>query len=310
MDQKRKNIVYLIAIGLLILVSFGLSRIGKKDSISYEPTKFTLQENTVITTVVMDQGDEVNRLDYNENQWVVNDTYLLDQGMRDVFFAVISQVEVLRPVSELLNDSISNEILKNGISVKILNNSENVMSYIVLGDPKTQKTYFLDEESMNSFLVHLPGYKSYVAGIYEVKEMDWRDRFVWDVNWTSMKTLKIDYADPGVEDLVFIYDNEFVGIESLNELDTSKMLSYLENIAYLQASEFLTEEDIESYEIKDDLPDIVLSLSEIGDRNVEIRLYRISEKEWVGQISDKEYAKFDQDEIEQLIQSPKDFRPE
>ena len=43
-------------------------------------------------------------------------------------------------------------------------------------------------------IVNIPGYESYVAGIFEIPTNDWRDRTIFSTNYRTLQKLEVQYA--------------------------------------------------------------------------------------------------------------------
>jgi hypothetical protein len=244
------------------------------DGYDYDKNKFTLDENSVITTVILEGNGFNNRFEYFNGAWEVNGKYLIDQGMRDVFFAMLSRTEVKRPVARSERDSIVSFLRREGVKVSILNNADTIKTYIAGGDKNRFLSYFMSPEEDEPYLVQIPGYQSYLAGIFMVEENDWRSRFIWDIDWSSLKTLTVDY-DQGKERLEFEYEDNFMGLEGINNLDTANMMGYLEYIAYLQTDKYLKEGEIPIYDrmIESGEPIMTIDVEQIGNRKSTLILY-------------------------------------
>lgn len=309
MIQRKRNIQQLtyfavLASIIVLLALFG----GENDGVDFDKHKFILDENEVITTVVLEGGGTRNKFEYLNGAWEVNDTYLLDQGMRDVFFAVLSQVEVKRPVAASEKDSLATFLKNTGVKVSIYNSGVEVKSYLAGGNEEQFRTYFMDVEEGQPYLMHIPGYQSYIAGIFEARESDWRSRFIWDIDWTSLKKLTVKF---GEKVTVFEYKDNFMAVEGVARLDTASMMSYLEEVAFLQTDKYLEPGEIEAYEeiIRADNPIASLQVEQIGDRHSSLLLFeRPKQKQYIpGLLNNQQMLLFQPTLLENLKKTPKDF---
>ena len=239
MIQRKQNIRLLVVLSLLIGASliFGWAT-RDRGGVSFDRDLFKLEENTVITTVELGQPKEELRLEYIGGRWEVNGEYAMDLGMRDVFFSVLSQVEVRRPAPTEYTDSLLSIAETRGVRVTILNDLETVKSYVVLGDEQSFVTYFIDPEDQKVYYVHIPGYISYVAGIYHVPERDWRDRLIWPIDWTQLRRLEINQTRSS-QTVEFTYTRDFIEVVGLEAMDTATVVNYLQRLGSLEALSFL-----------------------------------------------------------------------
>ena len=267
MSQKRKNITLLIILLLLsattILVYISG---GKANRLDVNERLFALNENTVITTVLIEGPDVSNHFGYVGQTWMVNDKYEMDISMRDVLFAVLSQVEIRRPVPVEIRDSVSSMLKSRGIKVSILNGQELIREYLVGGDSQKTNTYFMSAVDDDPYIMVIHGYQSYIAGIFEVKENDWRNRFILSVNWTNLITIQIDYLnDPG-QNFELRYTDDFFKIDGQPALDSAKVLNYIEELSLIQVNKFLEKNEIGKYDsLASTSPVIRISIESIGN---------------------------------------------
>lgn len=275
MNQREKNIRQLVYLVILISITTLVVFLGgEQKGIDFDKRKFTLDENTVITTLVLEGKDHTNRFEYVNGTWQVNDKYIIDQGMRDVLFAVLSNVEVKRPAALSNRDSLASALLNNGVKVSILNNGDTILTYLTGGNEELLQSYFMDEADKLPYLVHIPGYQYYLAGIFTPGENEWRSRFIWDIDWSSLKRMAIHFKDEK-DSLVFEYENDFIGVMGINRLDTAEMMDYLESIAYLQTDKYLLKDEIPVYDQSIDGGDPVLTIDveQIGNRSSSLQIY-------------------------------------
>ncbi len=268
MSQKRKNITLLIIL-LLLSASTVLVYIsgGKTNRIDVNTRLFSLGENTIITKVLIEGSDVNNHFQYVGQTWMVNDKFKMDVSMRDVLFAVLSQVEIRRPVPLEIRDSISSMLKSSGIKVSILNKQEMIREYLVGGDSKKTNTYFMSTGDDDvPYIMVIPGYQSYIAGIFEVKENDWRNRFIISVNWTNLKSVRINYLDYPGQDFELRYTDDFFKIDGQPDLDSANVLEYIEELSLIQVSKFLDKGEIAKYDsIVSTSPVIQISIESIGN---------------------------------------------
>ena len=312
MNQRKKNIRQLIYLVILLVTTTLVVIIGNDHTgIDYNKKMFTLDENAVITTVILDGKDFTNRFEYLNRVWLVNDTFLIDEGMRDVFFALLSRVEVQRPVSTLEKDSIAQYLRSEGVQVTVLNNGDTIKTYLTGGNENKFQSYFMDIDEQQPYLVHIPGYQSFIAGIFKASQNDWRTRYIWDIDWSSLKKLRVISPRDNNDSLVFEYDNNFIGMKGINKIDTANMMGYLENLAYLQTNKYLEKGEIEVYDqvTTTEAPLAVIEVEQIGNRFASLKLFPQPEgKQYIpGILNEKQLLLFKPDILESILLKQSDF---
>ncbi len=277
--------------------------------VSFDKKKFTLDENTIITSVYIAGEGIDNKLEYVDGLWEINSRYAIDNGMRDVFFAVLSQVEIRRPVPLTQKDSIADALKANGLKVTIQNNSELVKAYFVGGDEERFITYFIMDGDDDPYIMQIPGYLSFIAGIYDASENDWRDRFIWPVDWSRLKALKVVYENGAKKDLDFKYRDNFIAVVGVNTMDTSAVMDYLQGVANLQAYSFLEQENKYSEWAVPENKMIRIEIEQIANNNYKLDLYRIPDDEnfYLGILNGTEGMLFQRPDIDILMKIKEDF---
>ena len=192
-----------------------------------------------ISRIELNGQDFKNTLGKNGNSWSVNQEYLLDASMQQVFFKLLEQVSIQRPIVGENAAKIKQNVLDSGVQVNIYGSENLLNSYTVGGDFQAMRSYFVKGEDV--YLVQLPGYQSYVAGIFEVPENDWRDRVVFDGIWHDMVSLKINR--PNKEAVEFKYDNRLLRIQN-QQADTAEVMNFVERFNYFFVDQFLPEDHI------------------------------------------------------------------
>jgi len=304
LNQKKKNIKLLGILLALIFLSVFVFLVGNNDQAAIEKNIFTLGENTVITTVILKKQSKEIQLEYLGGAWEVNSKYPMDESMRDVFFAVLSSIEVRRPVSKLQKDSIASFLEDEGTYVSITNNGQEVMSYLVGGNKDQFLTYFMLPDETQPYLMQIPGYLSFIAGIYEVSENDWRERYIWPMDWSRLKLFTI--ITPGKE-LVFEYVRNFIQVRGVEQMDTAAVMDFLQFSANLQAIKFLGQ-DTAYNNYLENKPYAQFRVQEIADRNYSLDIFEISDKkQFIGIINGSEKALFAKKDVQYLLKEKEEF---
>jgi hypothetical protein len=241
-SQSKKNIVLLsVWLGLVLLTILAYSyNPYERKSTSFEKDLFAVENaNQTISRIELNGQGFENTLEKSGNLWSVNQEYLLDASMQQVFFKLLEQISIQRPIVGENSAKIKQNVLDSGVQVNIYGNEGLVNSYTVGGDFQAMKSYFVKGEDVYS--VQLPGYQSYVAGIFEVPENDWRDRVVFDGIWQDMVSLKINR--PNKETVEFKYEDRLLRIQN-QQADTAEVMNFVERFNYFFVDQFLPEDHI------------------------------------------------------------------
>lgn len=241
-SQSKKNIALLSAwifLVLLTILAYSYNPYERK-STSFEKDLFAVENaNQTISRIELNGQGFENTLEKSGNSWSVNQEYLLDASMQQVFFKLLEQISIQRPIVGENSAKIKQNVLDSGVQVNIYGNEGLVNSYTVGGDFQAMRSYFVKGEEV--YLIQLPGYQSYVAGIFEVPENDWRDRVVFDGIWQDMVSLKINR--PNKEAVEFKYEDRLLRIQN-QQADTAEVMNFVERFNYFFVDQFLPEDHI------------------------------------------------------------------
>ena len=309
--QKKKNIRLLIALSLVIAAITTLQLFKRTNSnLGVEKTIFQLEDQQEITDVYLSSELLENHFKFQNGHWELNDTLLLDQSMRDVFFSVLSKVEIRKPVVESSKDSLANFLKTNGTRAIITFGEDVIKDYWVGGNPELEVTWIMDNQNQVPYQVHIPGYQSYLAGIFTVPDTDWRSRFIFNLNFALLKGIEIEYPTSG-EKLVMNYGNSFFSIPGVRA-DSTKIANFLDNLAFLQADRFLSSDElIDEYEnlVNDNLVFATVKMIRVsGDTNsITFYNHQPGKRFILAQVDDSSFAVFNYERIKAIFKTKSDF---
>ena len=299
-SQSKKNIVLLsvwIVLVLLTILAYSYNPYERK-STSFEKDLFAVENaNQTISRIELNGQGFENTLEKSGNSWSVNQEYLLDASMQQVFFKLLEQISIQRPIVGENSAKIKQNVLDSGVQVNIYGNEGLVNSYTVGGDFQAMKSYFVKGEDVYS--VQLPGYQSYVAGIFEVPENDWRDRVVFEGIWQDMVRLKINR--PNKDAVEFKYEDRLLRIQN-QQADTSEVMNFVERFNYFFVDQFLSEDHIalQKKESFDKAGTIEIDGLD-KDKSLKLELFKNPEfNAYLVQINGKEWAAIRNERMEKI----------
>jgi hypothetical protein len=241
-SQSRKNIVLLSVLTGLVLLSVWAYSYNpyERKSTSFEKDLFAIENpNQTVSRIELIGQGFTNTLEKKENLWVVNEQYRMDASMQQVFFKLLEQISIQRPVTGEKVSEIRQNVLDSGVQVNMYGNESLISSITVGGNFESMQSYFVKGEEV--YLMQLPGYQSYVAGIFEVTENDWRDRVIFDGIWQDMVSLKINR--PNRELVEFKYQDRLLRIQN-QKADSAEVMNFVERFNYFFVDQFLPENHI------------------------------------------------------------------
>jgi len=250
LNQQKKNYIGIgVLLSLIILCVIAANYDPyKKNSATINPNLFAVSNPAETLTKAKFKGNNVNNtLEKKQSGWRVNDSLRLDQAMFQVLTALLERVEVQQVVSGDLKEQVKRVASDTGVVVKLYTDDRLMNSFTVAGNMKAIKTYFVQDDEV--YLMQLPGYESYVAGMFEVKTIDWQDRTVFSGTWQDIVSLTLQYPEGGT--LFFKYDEGLIKLQNSKNADSVKVMNYIESFNYFYVDQFL-DADFEAVQMVDE----------------------------------------------------------
>jgi len=262
--QRRKNFILLIL--FLILLGWTVVYINqeqKQEGLSIDELKFSVKDTASIDQIIITGNEFTNVLSKGSGYWKVNDTYSLDPSMHKVLMSVLNQVRVKRTVPKTDLQKISEDILNSGFKIEIKSSSERDRVFYAGGNG-ISLSYFMGKDEV-PYIVHLPGYESYVTGIFEVAENDWRDRLIFKTSWLGIKTLDLSYPGNASNNISIRAENNLYTVAGITKLDTASLMGFLDKISYFYTDQYIDAGQVEAYDsLKETKPFAILIVNSLG----------------------------------------------
>ncbi len=303
--QEKKNIRLLISLFAIsgvciLLVFFG----GRSERADVDKNLFKVDDQTQISKIVLSTPSKNQEIEirYDGTKWMVNNSFEADNQLITVFFATLLQAEPKRPVAETLQDSIANRMEKQGIRVTLFEGEQPVKDFWVSGNDQRSETYFQLAEDKKSYLITIPGYRVFVASLFELSEAEWRDKRIFNFNWQNFKSLKAHFAQQANQDFTISFANQLFGIEEVEVADTTKLSTYLESVFNLQADQFNTNSSGRYDSLLKTTPAYSITVMDIASRTYKLEVFPPLKGEQVilGRLNDNLSALFNPKQIAQI----------
>ncbi len=230
----------MIILAVLVVLSLSLGFFDNRVSDSAKGVKiFAVPDTSAVRLIKIQNADETIELQKKEEVWILNQQYKAEQNIVRVLLAILKDTEALRNVAKNQADAVVELINQKGALVEIYDQRTRLTGFRVAGNDNKTVSYVLPEGAEIPAMVQIPGYESYVAGIFEIPENDWRDRTILSTNWRTLQKLEVSYAQFPEYDFMIEFKDNFLKIHHIQALDTAAMMDYIGQFAYLQADKFL-----------------------------------------------------------------------
>lgn len=232
---------------------------------------FAMDDVSRIDSVVFIENDTIKTLHYRNNDWLINGEFIADPRKLTVLFAVLNQVRAKRPVARAEHERIDSLFTSSGTKVQFFENKELVKEFTVAGQERSGITYFGKDEEV--YIVNIPGYRSYLAAIFQMSISDWRDKLIFDeVSWNNLEKVEVDFPSDERKDFSITAENNYFKVEGISATDSLKLLNYIDAVSVLMADEYLNEREVPDSVKKED-PLMVIAITDIRDRPFRLIIY-------------------------------------
>jgi len=272
MNQQHKNITLLVILGLLLSTSIilGITDISTTNTLSNKKF-FSVQDTAKIDQILIRSAEspqENIRLKKVDGTWMLHEKTKAEQHIVKILLSILRDAEVTRDVPASQQEEINEYIQTNGFFVELFEEGEVINSFYACGNKNKTVSYMMDANAEKVSVVNIPGYQSYVAGIFEIPLNDWRNRLILSTNWRTLQNLYIKYTEYPEYNLSIKFNNNFLYVEGIQALDTAKMMNFIEAYHLLQADRFLEKGQDEHYDSLLKTPATVsLSIKDINPAN-------------------------------------------
>lgn len=232
--KAKKNIILATVLAVLLGISISLGFWEEGGGSAFDPGLFALEDINQVDRVVMTRGEEVLDFRAFSQGFLINDQYPMDQGLLSVLGAVLQQVRVQRPVSEKLQAGIWEDLQQQGTRVQVYMGEKLLEEFWAGGDALKQTSYFATGQGA-VYVVNLPGYTSYVSGLFSMELSGWRTKNVFRNTWRSILSFKLEDNRAAENNLEITYKDPFFGVSGVQKIDSNRVINYLENLGALRA---------------------------------------------------------------------------
>jgi Domain of unknown function (DUF4340) len=243
--QQKRNVRLLISLVVLTASVLLISLLGYRPNNEVDRELFKVADQAQIDKVIFESDSSKIELKFNGTRWWVNDKEA-DRQLIKVFFATILQAEPKRKVSGAALDSVKKHVAEK-TKLTLWVSDQVAKEFFVAGNSTKSETYF-SFDGNDWYVVTIPGYRVYVASIFDLGENDWRDKRIFNFNWQNFKSLKAHFPQQPNQDFTISFANKLFGIEEIAVADTTRLSNYLESIFNLQAERILAPEEAKKYD--------------------------------------------------------------
>jgi hypothetical protein len=240
MSQRRKNVKLIISLGALVIVAVALHLgVNPKNGTFSNSDLLSVQDTATVDNISIVSAKSAVQLRKTEGGWMLNSQYKAETQMVTVLLAVLKEMRVSRRVPNTEMQNVAEKLRKNGYLVTVSGGEKVVESFYAVGNETKTISYLKPKDEDTPVIVNIPGYESYVAGIFEITSNDWRNRTVLSTSWRSLKKLFVQYTQFPQHNFEIAFDSDFLRVKNVDNLDTAAMIQYVGHFYAFQADRYL-----------------------------------------------------------------------
>lgn len=270
--MRIRNIILLVVLIILIISNLLLFNLKPKlVNLSFDPDLFMVRDTSEIERFQFN-SEVLDHYFSRQEGWKINNEFPSDPNLRKMLFTVSKRVKV----SRALTGNEKNQLLKRNeeMGTLVTLTVDGIeQSYSVVGNANKTKTYFIQNEEV--YQVNIPGYQDFLANIYKLSSDQWRNRLLFNGNWRTIQKIEVVYPEKSDKNLVIHFDETFYKVDGLEKIDSSAVVTYLNQFEYLQANERISSGFSSAFDsLSKTLPEMIISISDIKYKlPVEIKIF-------------------------------------
>ena len=313
--RKRFNF-QLMALCGLILISILIAWVKAKQQDGASPIekfRFAVADTAQLTQITIQPNEDDKpiirlRQEKGSHQWRLNQKYAVDPALIHLVKIILSRVEVQRSVSAMNCQAIRDDLHSRGEKVTLHFSKGDSTVFYAGGNATQTVAYFASQDLGAIYLVGIPGYNTYPAGIFELTAGQWRERTLFASDPRTLQRLAITYADPAKAPLSIEFQKRFLAVKGVNPLDTAALMDYLAPLENFLLNDYLEKGKYPKYDsLLAEKPIARLSLRDIDvNKNVDLTIYPKIEGERFYLLTDSsgQMIVIDHERMDKLLASP------
>lgn len=234
--QEKRNRILLTTLIILSAVTVAYYWFIHRDKAVIAVDTFHVEDLAAIDKVVLEGKHHTVELTFDGVRWMVNGA-LADRSMVDVLFATLQQTQPIRPVAKMLQDSIVQLVQQEGVKVSLFSENNSELVFWAGGNLRKSQAYFVKEDE-GAFIMTIPGYRVYVSGIFELEKGEWKDKYVFQLNWRNFTGLTVQFPDQKTGNYSIKFTDGSFLVEGLVATDTTKLNDFLDAVSLLTVDDY------------------------------------------------------------------------
>jgi len=299
--MMKKNRITLIVILILVLITAALFITNSYTTLKKGESDFAVADTASITKIFLadKNNNEVTLERTAEGTWLVNGKHPAQQAKVSSFLKTLMDLKVRNPVPLVARNNVITrmsviakkiEIYQITPRINLFNKiklfpREKLSKVYYIGDvtQDNQGTFMLMEGSEEPYVVHITGFRGFVATRYSTVEAEWRDYTVFRTPINEIRSVKVEFPLQPEQGYEFeVKDNQNIILRTLADnrtvigFDTLRALNFLtgfEDIRFESLLEHMIERTfIDS--VSASTPKTIITLTDVEGEVNRVRIFK------------------------------------
>jgi hypothetical protein len=334
MHLMKKNRITIIVAIILVFAAAGLIITNSYTTLKRDVSDFSIQDTALVTKIFLaDKKDRQVLLERGPNgRWTVDGKYPAHQVKIQSFLKTLKDLKVRNPVPLAARDNVITRMAAIAKKVevyqvtptinlfnvvKLFPREKNVRTFYV-GDvtQDNQGTFMLMDGAEEPFVVHIPGFRGFVASRFSTITDEWRDYTVFSTQIGDIRSVQVEFPLETGESFRFDVDDEknitltdLTSMQQVTGFDTIRALNFLTAFQDIRF-ESLLESVVEKNYIDSVLSTAPKTIITLTDRKGQVNEVKIFHKKGFAALYQEDGAAlepFDLDRAYALVNNGEDF---
>lgn len=295
--MKRKNVVILIVVILLLVIALFLVLNQRSGTFRDKDKNFAVQDTANVTKIfLVDKKDRAILIErIKPGEWELNKEHKARNSAVNQILETMKNLAPKYPVPEAAHNTIVSQLAVASVKVevyqmvhridifglKLFPHNKCTKTYYVGGaTPNNMGTYMLMEGADVPFVVHLLGFRGYVAPRYSTILKNWRDHSIFRINLSDIKSVTMEMPNDLENSFKIVNENRKLSLIKLNtnerlpQYDTLKVLNFLTSFADIRFEALLDDIDPQRKDsILNSTPEHILTIEDINGNSSSIDIF-------------------------------------
>lgn len=235
----RKTLIYIAVLALLGAgVYYVLPNDNNTNPFDPKEADFTVKDTGAIGRIFLSSMNEESTLvERTDSGWIVNKQYKALPSTLYTLLETLTKQQALYPVTKAAYDNAVKTMATHGIKVELYDRTGKKMKVFYVGGAAAGEkgTNMLLDGASQPYVVEAPGFVGYLTPRYPTRLRDWRDRTVFNVLPSDVKSVSVQY--PGKPDESFVLErdaNDTVVVKTTDKAAQNKPLNSRRAHLYLR----------------------------------------------------------------------------